>query len=48
MDVKKPGYHPKGEAMTELYAGIDLHSSNNVIVINDKEGNQVYRKRLRL
>lgn len=44
---KQPGYHPKGEAMTELYAGIDLHSSNNVIVINDKEGNQVYRKRLR-
>lgn len=33
--------------MTRLYAGIDLHSSNNVIVINDKEGNQVYRKRLR-
>lgn len=32
--------------MTKLYAGIDLHSNNNVIVIVDHEGNQVYRKRM--
>jgi len=33
--------------MTELYAGIDLHSNNNVLVISDQEGQEVYRKRLR-
>lgn len=33
--------------MTELYAGIDLHSTNNVVVIADEEGKEVYRKRLR-
>jgi transposase len=32
--------------MTKLYAGIDLHSNNNVIVIIDGEGREVYRKRL--
>jgi transposase len=33
--------------MTKLYAGIDLHSNNNVVVVIDAEGNEVYRKRLR-
>ncbi len=33
--------------MTELYAGIDLHSNNNVLVVSDSEGNEVYRKKLR-
>ena len=33
--------------MTALYAGIDLHSTNNVLVISDAQGNEVYRKRLR-
>ena len=33
--------------MTELYAGIDLHSNNNVIVVCDAEGHEVYRKLLR-
>ncbi len=33
--------------MKELYAGIDLHSNNNVIVVIDAEGKEVYRKRLR-
>jgi transposase len=32
--------------MRELYAGIDLHSNNNVLAICDAEGNEVYRKRL--
>lgn len=33
--------------MTELYAGIDLHSTNNVVVVCDQEGREVYRRRLR-
>jgi transposase len=33
--------------MTELYAGVDLHSNNNVIVVCDASGCEVYRKRLR-
>ena len=31
----------------ELYAGIDLHSNNNVVAVCDAEGREVYRKRLR-
>lgn len=31
----------------ELYAGIDLHSNNNVVVVVDKEDKVLYRKRLR-
>jgi transposase len=33
--------------MTELYAGIDLHSTNNVLVVCDAGGHEVYRRRLR-
>lgn len=33
--------------MKTLYAGIDLHSNNNVIVVTDAEDKVVYRKRLR-
>ena len=33
--------------MKTLYAGIDLHSNNSVIVVTDAEDNVVYRKRLR-
>lgn len=33
--------------MTALYAGIDLHSTNYVLVIADAEGQEVYRKRHR-
>lgn len=33
--------------MKELYAGIDLHSNNNVVVVSDAEGQEMYRKRLR-
>ena len=32
--------------MRRLYAGIDLHSNNNVIVVTDAEDKVVYRKRL--
>ena len=31
--------------MKALYAGIDLHSNNNVIVVTDYEDNVLYRKR---
>jgi len=30
----------------KLYAGIDLHSNNHVVVVSDEDGKQVYRKRL--
>ena len=33
--------------MRTLYAGIDLHSNNNVVVVTDEEDAVVYRKRLR-
>ena len=33
--------------MKKLYAGIDLHSNNSLIVIIDAEGNEVHHKRLR-
>ncbi len=33
--------------MKTLYAGIDLHSNNNVVVVTDAEDKVVYRKRLR-
>ena len=29
----------------KLYAGIDLHSNNHVVVLSDAEGKEVYRKR---
>jgi transposase len=32
--------------MKELYAGIDLHSNNNVVAVTDGEDTVVYRKRL--
>jgi len=32
--------------MATLYAGIDLHSSNNVVVVTDEEDKVLYRKRL--
>jgi len=35
------------EAVKTLYAGIDLHSNNHVIVVTDSEDTVVYRKRLR-
>ena len=31
---------------TQLYCGIDLHSNNSVISIQDKNSKQVYEKRL--
>lgn len=30
----------------KLYAGIDLHSNNNVVVVINEEGKQMYQKRL--
>ena len=33
--------------MKTLYAGIDLHSNNNVVVVTDAEDKVVYQKRLR-
>jgi len=36
----------KEEAMRELYAGIDLHSTNSVVVVTNGEGREVYRERL--
>ena len=30
----------------KLYAGIDLHSNNNVVVVIDEEDRVVYQKRL--
>jgi transposase len=33
--------------MNRLYAGIDLHSNNNVVVVTNAEDEVVYRKRLR-
>jgi transposase len=33
--------------MTTLYAGIDLHSNNNVVVVMDEADTVVYRQRLR-
>lgn len=33
--------------MRTLYAGIDLHSNNNVVLVADQEDKVVYRKRLR-
>ena len=33
--------------MKTLYAGIDLHSNNNVVVVTDAEDKVLYRKRLR-
>ena len=33
--------------MKTLYAGIDLHSNNNGVVVIDEEEKEVYRKRLR-
>ena len=33
--------------MKGLYAGIDLHSNNNVVVVTDAEDKVLYRKRLR-
>ena len=31
---------------TPLYCGIDLHSNNSVVSIQDKQSKQVYEKRL--
>ena len=33
--------------MKRLYAGIDLHSNNNVLVVTDEADTVVYRKRRR-
>jgi len=32
--------------MDELYCGIDLHSTNSVVVVKDGEGRVLYRRRL--
>jgi hypothetical protein len=34
------------EADMALYAGIDLHSNNSVLVVLDETDREVYRKRL--
>ena len=31
----------------KLYAGIDLHANNSVVVVIDEEGHILYQKRLR-
>jgi transposase len=38
---------PKKEADMELYAAIDLHSNNSVLVVTDSEDHVVFAKRLR-
>jgi hypothetical protein len=38
---------PKKEADMELYAAIDLHSNNSVLVVTDGEDHVVFAKRLR-
>jgi transposase len=38
---------PKKEADMELYAAIDLHSNNSVLVVTDAEDHVVFAKRLR-
>jgi len=38
---------PKKEADMELYAAIDLHSNNSVLVVTDAEDHMVFAKRLR-
>jgi hypothetical protein len=38
---------PKKEADMELYAAIDLHSSNSVLVVTDAEDHMIFAKRLR-
>jgi transposase len=38
---------PKKEADMELYAAIDLHSNNSVLVVTDPEDHVVFAKRLR-
>jgi transposase len=38
---------PKKEADMELYAAIDLHSNNSVLVVTDSEDRVVFAKRLR-
>jgi len=38
---------PKKEADMELYAAIDLHSTNSVLVVTDAEDHMVFAKRLR-
>jgi transposase len=30
----------------KLYCGIDLHSSNNVVVVSDEQDRSLYEKRL--
>jgi transposase len=30
----------------KVYAGIDLHSNNHVVVLSDADGKEVYRKRI--
>jgi|GEM_PF-2534629 transposase len=49
--VWNAGYHdawePRHDSRTmKLYGGIDLHSSNNVVVLSDEEDKVVYRRRL--
>ena len=39
--------HPKKEADMELYAAIDLHSNNSVLVVTDAEDHVIFAKRLR-
>jgi len=36
---------PKKEADMELYAAIDLHSTNSVLVVTDAEDHMVFAKR---
>jgi transposase len=36
---------PKKEADIELYAAIDLHSNNSVLVVTDSEDHVVFAKR---
>src|SRR5450631_952913 len=38
---------PKKEADMELYAAIDLHSNNSVLVVTDAEDHVIFAKRLR-
>ena len=37
----------KEEAMNTLYAGIDLHSNNSVLVISNEKDEVLYDKRLK-
>ena len=39
-------HNPKEETKMKLYGAIDLHSTNNVMVLIDEEDQIVYEKRL--